>query len=143
MNSTKRPYTLFRLTEYEQFSLKQLSIFSNCTFEVKRGWFGILLELGTDLEKYCNEHKIDLPIILQIKEKFGTLRFYYTLKDKTIAEEHKNAIREMVKKAEDLSEITCEKCGEKGELVVDSNFWSTVCPSHRPKKAINATDLKN
>ena len=43
----------------------------------------------------------------QVKEKFGTLRFYYTGGD--------DAIDGMVRMAESMTEVTCEECGNVGE----------------------------
>ena len=43
----------------------------------------------------------------QVKEKFGTLRFYYTGGD--------DYIRGMVTMAESMSGVTCEECGNPGE----------------------------
>ena len=43
----------------------------------------------------------------QVKEKFGTLRFYYTGGD--------DYISGMVSLAESLTEVTCESCGNVGE----------------------------
>ena len=43
----------------------------------------------------------------QVKEKFGTLRFYYTGGD--------DVIDGMVRMAESMTEVTCEECGNVGE----------------------------
>jgi hypothetical protein len=43
----------------------------------------------------------------QVKEKFGTLRFYYTGGD--------DIIDGMVRMAESMSGVTCEGCGNVGE----------------------------
>jgi hypothetical protein len=43
----------------------------------------------------------------QVKEKFGTLRFYYTGGD--------DIIDGMVRMAESMTEVTCEECGNTGE----------------------------
>ena len=44
----------------------------------------------------------------QVKEKFGTLRFYYTGGD--------DRIDGMVRMAESMSAVTCETCGAPGKL---------------------------
>jgi hypothetical protein len=43
----------------------------------------------------------------QVKEKFGTLRFYYTGGD--------DVIDGMVRMAESMTEVTCEECGNPGK----------------------------
>lgn len=47
-------------------------------------------------------------VVMQVKEKFGTLRFYYTGGD--------DEISGMVRMAESLSAVTCESCGNPGEM---------------------------
>ena len=68
------------------------------------------------------QREIDnLPVISQIKEKFGTLRFYaHNCDDRTDA---------IINFAEYLSAVTCEKCGKPGKL--DTNGWmKTHCEDH-------------
>ena len=70
--------------------------------------------------------------LLDIKEKFGGLRFYYTFDQKDV-DEHTKMLRykfsEQVNKAEILSERTCEKCGEHAEKTSDRGRVSTLCPN--------------
>ena len=57
----------------------------------------------------------------QVKEKFGTLRFYYSGGD--------DMIRGMVSMAESMSSVTCEECGKPGTST--SGGWiKTVCKEH-------------
>jgi len=63
----------------------------------------------------------ELPIpdkiqVHQVKEKFGTLRFYISG-----ATKEQYAI---IDKAEAMSEITCENCGEPG-TVKNRGYWLT------------------
>ncbi len=55
----------------------------------------------------------------QIKEKFGTLRFYYT-------SNRYDLFRDLVKEAEALSAITCEECGKSGTLR-EGGWLLTLC----------------
>ena len=62
--------------------------------------------------------------INQIKEKFGTLRFYYSGGD--------DQVFGMVRMAESVSAYTCEECGDIGKL--SSNGWMSVrCKKHTKK----------
>jgi len=57
----------------------------------------------------------------QVKEKFGTLRFYYSGGD--------DYIRGLVSMAESMSGVTCEECGKPGTQT--SGGWiKTVCVEH-------------
>lgn len=82
------------------------------------------------LKDYPEEHEflkeklIPIPqvVALQVKEKFGGLRFYYSGGDDRIAG--------MVSFAEDLSYSICEKCGKMDEFVnMNKKGWmKTTCP---------------
>lgn len=58
----------------------------------------------------------------QVKEKFGTLRFYYTGGDKVVAG--------MVRMAESMSGVTCEQCGKPG-TTAGPGWIKTLCEEHR------------
>jgi hypothetical protein len=58
----------------------------------------------------------------QVKEKFGTLRFYYTGGD--------DEISGMVRMAESMSGVTCEECGSPGETK-GQGWVVTLCETHR------------
>jgi len=59
--------------------------------------------------------------ILQIKEKFGTLRYYYQSDVKTVAV--KEAMDRYVRQAELESAKTCELCGEEGYISNRKMGW--------------------
>lgn len=91
-------------------------------FSVSDGWLGIikrliedLIELGWDKE------------ICQVKEKFGGLRFYIN----TGSEE----IWQRIQLAESASYITCENCGELGQVRGDG-WITTLCEEHSEGKKI-------
>jgi hypothetical protein len=66
--------------------------------------------------------------IVQIKEKFGTARFYWSgtgLDDATMA-----AVEEAVALGEARSACTCETCGEPGRLHDWKGWLLTACPDH-------------
>ena len=60
-------------------------------------------------------------VITQIKEKFGTLRFYFKGGD--------NHVRGMVQMAESMTSFTCEECGAPGELR-QKRYLYTACDNH-------------
>jgi len=58
----------------------------------------------------------------QVKEKFGTLRFYYSGGDEYI--------NGLVSMAESMSGVTCEQCGSPG--TTGGQGWiTTLCETHR------------
>jgi hypothetical protein len=62
----------------------------------------------------------------QVKEKFGTLRFYVTGGD--------SEIHGMIQMAETMSAVTCEDCGSPGTTVA-GGWVQTLCAQHRLEKA--------
>lgn len=78
-------------------------------FDCGDGWFYILDNLCSGITSYCKRNKIEMPIVQQVKEKFGSLRFYLDhTKDDTISE--------LIRFAENMTFNTCEKCGALGKL---------------------------
>jgi len=61
----------------------------------------------------------------QVKEKFGTLRFYMTSSTPKI--------NEYIDIAEKLSHTTCMTCGKPGKLI-PSGWWYTACEEHTDPK---------
>jgi len=69
----------------------------------------------------CNQFIQHHPRAVQVKEKFGGLRFYMNFGNKKIYE--------TIRQAEYLSHTICEECGAPGEMDT-SQFWlRTLCPA--------------
>lgn len=83
-------------------------------FECGDGWFNLLYQLSKEIVKSDPEAKA-----LQVKEKYGTLRFYCTY--------YSESSEEAIDKAEKLSEITCEDCGKPGSLHHRGSWLRTLC----------------
>jgi hypothetical protein len=88
-------------------------------FPVERGWKKLVLKLVDDLIK------IDKNIeVLQVKEKFGGLRFYIG------AGINKEAY-DLINKAEEESYKICEDCGETRNVTTESikgiGYIRTLC----------------
>jgi hypothetical protein len=65
--------------------------------------------------------------VVQVKEKFGTLRFYHPGND---------AIDRYVRLAERLSSVTCEDCGKRG-VQNDSGWIRTHCDDCRNDRTVS------
>ena len=80
------------------------------------GWYELLRSLCKEIVQAYAEKGLEPDIeIHQIKEKYGTLRFYYG---------SSIDLYEIVSKYEDLSETTCENCGKPGQLYKE--YWFKV-----------------
>ena len=83
-------------------------------FECGDGWFDLLWRLSKKISA-CKEE----VVATQVKEKFGTLRFY-------VGGASDKAFR-IIEKAEKESGHICEKCGNKGELRERGTWLKTIC----------------
>jgi hypothetical protein len=67
--------------------------------------------------------------IMQIKEKFGTLRLYKRA-GAGFTDAMGDAVQEAIDLAEARSACTCERCGEPGRLFRDAGLYLTACNAH-------------
>ena len=84
--------------------------------ECGNGWFKLLWKLSEDLEKAGFEGQVT-----QVKEKYGSLRFYTTGAD--------DVSQFLIDYAEEESGFICEICGRKGKLR-DYGWLTTLCWFH-------------
>lgn len=87
-------------------------------FECEDGWRFILDTLCSKIQKYLDDNSLPQVVASQVKEKYGTLRFY--------TEAHDDFVDKLIEDAEDLSARTCELCGKDGELTGNS-WYKTRC----------------
>jgi hypothetical protein len=103
------------------------------------GWYKIFHELNSKVAGYISlltklrgyGEVVDIPDFYwtQVKEKFGTARWYYQGGD--------DIIDDLVSNSEQLTSGTCETCGEWGQ--VRGKFWLyCACDEHTKPE-----DLKN
>lgn len=97
-------------------------------FEINTGWLTLVETLCEMIhnnhlhkQKYAPDDYYEPVVVEQIKEKFGTLRFYYSGGD-----EYVNGLVSM---AEAISGKTCDVCGGPGKLT-GKNWLATRCKEH-------------
>jgi hypothetical protein len=91
-------------------------------FQHDDGWFRLVWRLCEDLEPLVAKAEKEIRRsfeVLQVKEKFGTLRFYVS--------HHTDEIDQRINSAQEESSRTCEVCGQSGSLV----DLKTRCDKHR------------
>ena len=97
------------------------------------GWYDILDSLCNQIqhhidwkqeqkEKYNRGEGCAQVVAVQVKEKFGGLRFYYDGGD--------DMIDGMVRMAESWASHTCETCGDKGKHRVTGGWHYVACDKH-------------
>jgi hypothetical protein len=78
------------------------------TIDCEQGWWQIVADCANELESIDQDY-----VIYQVKEKFGTLRFYFRASDPSL--EHK--MNKVVSKFEKIASQTCERTGKEGKLL--------------------------
>lgn len=106
-------------------------------FECGDGWYQILDSLCGQIQHYTDwnnsnrakGHKqykeVPQVVAMQVKEKFGGLRFYY--------EGGNDVIDGMVRMAESWAANTCEVCGQVGEMR-HGGWIKTLCDKHEAER---------
>jgi hypothetical protein len=94
-------------------------------FECGDGWYNVIDGLCLHIQRYIDHKKkegIEIPQVVadQVKEKFGTLRFYVSGGD--------DVTFWMIRLAEHYSERTCEGCGIPSKVSSRDGWLSNVCP---------------
>ena len=98
------------------------NLYENCPIGVGEGWYKIIRKISEDLTKWNSENPDKQVKPVQVKEKFGGLR-YYT--DVCFDETSK-----MISDAEHLADICCESCGliDKKKVKSRGGGWIvTLC----------------
>lgn len=91
------------------------------------GWFDLIDTLCDCLQKSTDSNGAPQVVAVQVKEKFGVLRFYV----RPVASEYQRGIISM---AEAMSAHLCEQCGKPGQVLIGGAHMSR-CPEHAPEIA--------
>lgn len=95
------------------------------------GWARLVNALLTEIDGLLTDEQAQRFEVWQIKEKFGTLRFYWKLQDSESAPPDEvllnTRIMERVRVAERESATVCERCGAPGALGEDKGWWRVRC----------------
>ena len=138
----KQEYDTYLCTTFPKMFVNRYKPMTETTmcwgFECGNGWYHIIRVLCSNIQHHIdwrnrkNELNPNQPIVPQVtvdqvKEKFGTLRFYYTGGD--------DYIDGLVSMAESMSGITCEQCGNPGSTL-GRGWLTTLCEKHAEEKGI-------
>lgn len=89
---------------------------------VDAGWYPLVIATDRRLAEIDPDY-----VAQQIKEKFGTLRYYCTASSDDASPELLDALDAVTEEAERNSAITCERCGEPG-ILRRTRYWAkTLC----------------
>jgi hypothetical protein len=103
------------------FRQKDLPIQQTCMcwgIECGSGWYNIIDTLCSKIQKICEAKHINIEAV-QVKEKFGGLRFYTNYSD--------DDIDKQIERAEEESYKTCESCGSLDKVTQTKGWIVTLC----------------
>jgi hypothetical protein len=99
-------------------------------FAVGKGWYPIIERLSSSIQQHIefvnkNEEVCPQVVVMQVKEKFGGLRFYYEGGDEYI--------HGLVSMAESWADVACETCGGIGKRR-GGGWVRTLCDIHEAER---------
>lgn len=133
MNEEKIEYSK---TALDTLIKKYPITFNNACFEsiwfIPNGWMNLIDDLCKDISTILEESYSKFPqtdenpgfSILQIKEKFGSLRFYFNVISEDVLLYDK--IQNLVDAAEVKSETVCEATGKDGKMCKKGLYFHTL-----------------
>jgi len=98
------------------------------SFDCDDGWFQLIYDLSKEILRVMDntpDDSFENFIVLQVKEKFGGLRYYVGAAN--------TQIFDIIHKAEEKSMRTCERCGKRGTLSIRGGWFKTLCAKCREK----------
>lgn len=104
------------------------------SLEIGAGWLSLVDELCMVLDRICKTSNVSITA-MQVKEKFGSLRFYFMLEypediNEEGAKKIKDSVGSIINMYECASSKICEICGKPGERV--NNGWVSIrCEKHQ------------
>lgn len=121
-------------------------------FGIRDGWRSLIIDSLQAFKDSLSPDDLRLFKLVQVKEKFGTLRIYYEASGITpvdlvgpdgvarvevdidkhrvrLSDEGRLIVRKIIEKAENRSARTCEDCGSPGRLY-GGGYAQTLCDEH-------------
>lgn len=115
------------MTSIEQKLLARISSPWGKYVSCREGWYEILEDLDNKLSYLDPDYKI-----MQVKEKFGTLRFYFDTNADALV---KSIMDNCASMAQYASTYTCEYCGERWTAKLREGGWiKTLCDNCNEKR---------
>ncbi len=126
-----------KISTYEEFKQKWPCVKVGIAIGV--GWLDMLDEMlqaatdaGFDPER---------DQIIQIKEKFATIRVYINYAEADESDPKRVRRIEEALDSKDRSGRTCEVCGKPGQIYYDC-VWQTRCEEHKTPDSLTITEYK-
>ena len=104
------------------FRQKDLSMQETCMcwgISTGNGWYWLIDNLCNCIQDYTEANKKQQVEVVQLKEKFGSMRFYTNGAD--------DIIHGMIWLAESMSYQICENCGSTKDIIHTKGWIKTLC----------------
>ena len=93
--------------------------------EVSDGWYKLIDRLCEAIQAIVDSESLEQVKAVQVKEKFGGLRFY------TAEYVESPEIQKLIEEAESASYVTCETCGSPASCEAPNGWYKTSCEAHK------------
>lgn len=114
---------------YDELVAKYPKLYAKLSyFECDNGWIGLIDELSKKLEEINNKYSNfeDRIYAVQVKQKFGGLRFY-CYSTENIRKEDYELKDKLIEEAEKASYTICEMCSNPATQTRHGGWISTLC----------------
>jgi len=121
---------------YDELLVKYPKLYAKLSyFECENGWINLIDELSGKLEEINNKYTNfeDRIYAVQVKQKFGGLRFY-CYSTENIAKEDYELKDKLIEEAEKASFTICEMCSKPATPVNIRGWITTLCDQCRYTK---------
>lgn len=106
---------------------------ADIVFNVENGWLPLVSEGLAEIEAALDVHgSVQTATIQQIKEKFGELRIYVepSREGHQFSKELAAELAEIRIRSRNASMVTCEICGDAGEIDSFDGYYQCLCLTH-------------
>ena len=90
------------------------------------GWQPLIRRLLTSIDTLLTDAEAQAFRILQVKEKWGTLSFYFQSPDRV-----RDQINDLVERASQESATSCMRCGRPATLADNAGWKAVLCAGHQ------------
>ena len=114
---------------YDELLVKYPKLYSDLPyFECDNGWLPLIEDLSRKLEAINNKYEDpeDKIYAVQVKQKFGGLRFY-VYRSENISEKDKDISSKLIDEAEKTSYTVCETCSNPAFSRTERGWITTLC----------------
>ncbi len=103
--------------------------------DIGDGWYQLIRDMCGEIAAAYEAEGAAVDLVVdQVKEKYGTLRFYYGFDRQPDGSGPSSALHEKVARIvddyEEKSAQICELCGKPGSLRKDLDWMLTLCDEH-------------